>query len=229
MDGADRAALRVCLLDGLARALAAEDILRAPARPRRRGRRSRTPLPRRTIPTTPRGRRWRGITCGIISVTCSVARSSRGWRRFIVMPPSSSLVVLRREPCSSTMPSINQLADNVRAGRRVTADQALALYHEAPLPLLGELADGIRAARIRAASSPTSSTATSTTPTSASRAATSARSTARSDRPRATSSASTRFSARSTRPSRSVACSCCCRAATTPICRSSGTRTCSAP
>ena len=75
-------------------------------------------------------------------------------------------------------------------------------------------------ASIPAASSPTSSTATSTTPTSASRAATSARSIARSARPRATSSASRRSSGRSTRPSRSAAGSCCCRAATTPICRS---------
>jgi cyclic dehypoxanthinyl futalosine synthase len=36
------------------------------------------------------------------------------------------------------------LTDRVRAGGRVTAAEALALYHRAPLPLLGELADGIR-------------------------------------------------------------------------------------
>jgi cyclic dehypoxanthinyl futalosine synthase len=36
------------------------------------------------------------------------------------------------------------LAERIRAGGRVSADEALQLYHHAPLPLLGELADGIR-------------------------------------------------------------------------------------
>jgi cyclic dehypoxanthinyl futalosine synthase len=43
------------------------------------------------------------------------------------------------------MPTITQLAEKVSAGGRVSADEALALYRHAPLPLLGELADGIRA------------------------------------------------------------------------------------
>ena len=43
------------------------------------------------------------------------------------------------------MLSTRSIADKVRAGGRVSADEALALYHDAPLPLLGELADGIRA------------------------------------------------------------------------------------
>src|SRR5687768_17509293 len=43
------------------------------------------------------------------------------------------------------MLSTQALADKIRAGGRVSADEALALYHDAPLPLLGELADGIRA------------------------------------------------------------------------------------
>jgi cyclic dehypoxanthinyl futalosine synthase len=43
------------------------------------------------------------------------------------------------------MQSTQALADKIRAGGRVSADEALALYHQAPLPLLGELADGIRA------------------------------------------------------------------------------------
>ena len=43
------------------------------------------------------------------------------------------------------MPNIQGIADKVRAGGRVSADEALALYHDAPLPLLGELADGVRA------------------------------------------------------------------------------------
>lgn len=43
------------------------------------------------------------------------------------------------------MPNTTDLADKVRAGGRVSADEALALYRHAPLPLLGELADGIRA------------------------------------------------------------------------------------
>ena len=40
---------------------------------------------------------------------------------------------------------VGAIVDTVRAGGRVGADEALALYHDAPLPLLGELADGIRA------------------------------------------------------------------------------------
>jgi cyclic dehypoxanthinyl futalosine synthase len=39
---------------------------------------------------------------------------------------------------------MRELTDKVRAGGRVSADDALELYHCAPLPLLGELADGIR-------------------------------------------------------------------------------------
>jgi cyclic dehypoxanthinyl futalosine synthase len=42
---------------------------------------------------------------------------------------------------------IGQIADKVRAGGRVTRDEALALYLHAPTPLLGRLADGIRARR----------------------------------------------------------------------------------
>ena len=45
------------------------------------------------------------------------------------------------------MLSTQALADKIRAGGRVSADEALELYHHAPLPLLGELADGIRARR----------------------------------------------------------------------------------
>jgi len=43
------------------------------------------------------------------------------------------------------MLSMRELTDKVRAGGRVSADEALELYHRAPLPLLGELADAIRA------------------------------------------------------------------------------------
>jgi cyclic dehypoxanthinyl futalosine synthase len=41
--------------------------------------------------------------------------------------------------------NVATVADKVRAGARIEADEALDLYHHAPLPLLGELADGIRA------------------------------------------------------------------------------------
>ena len=41
--------------------------------------------------------------------------------------------------------TIDQIADKVRAGGRVTAAEALVLYREAPTPLLGRLADGVRA------------------------------------------------------------------------------------
>jgi len=43
------------------------------------------------------------------------------------------------------MLSIRELTDKVRAAGRVNADEALELYRSAPLPLLGELADAIRA------------------------------------------------------------------------------------
>ena len=41
--------------------------------------------------------------------------------------------------------TIEQIADKVRRGGRVDAAEALALYREAPTPLLGQLADEIRA------------------------------------------------------------------------------------
>ena len=44
-----------------------------------------------------------------------------------------------------TAMNIVQIADKVRAGGRVDAAEALALYREAPTPLLGQLADAIRA------------------------------------------------------------------------------------
>ena len=40
--------------------------------------------------------------------------------------------------------TIDHIADKVRAGERVTASEALALYRHAPTPLLGRLADGVR-------------------------------------------------------------------------------------
>jgi len=43
------------------------------------------------------------------------------------------------------MLSIRELTDKVRAAGCVNADEALELYRSAPLPLLGELADAIRA------------------------------------------------------------------------------------
>ena len=43
------------------------------------------------------------------------------------------------------MPTITALAERVRAGGRLTAADALELYHHAPLPLLGALADDVRA------------------------------------------------------------------------------------
>jgi cyclic dehypoxanthinyl futalosine synthase len=41
--------------------------------------------------------------------------------------------------------SIRTIVENVRAGGRVTASEAAVLFHEAPLPVLGRLADEIRA------------------------------------------------------------------------------------
>ena len=39
---------------------------------------------------------------------------------------------------------VDHIADKVRAGERVTAEEALALYRDAPTAVLGRLADGIR-------------------------------------------------------------------------------------
>src|SRR3954464_10663185 len=43
--------------------------------------------------------------------------------------------------------SIERIATNIRNGERVSGAEALELYREAPLPLLGALADGIRAGK----------------------------------------------------------------------------------
>jgi len=43
--------------------------------------------------------------------------------------------------------SIDQIAAKVREGGRVTAGEALELYRDAPTPLLGHLADGLRASK----------------------------------------------------------------------------------
>jgi cyclic dehypoxanthinyl futalosine synthase len=43
--------------------------------------------------------------------------------------------------------TVAEIADKVRAGGRVTSDEAAMLFHDAPLPLLGRLADEIRARR----------------------------------------------------------------------------------
>ncbi len=43
------------------------------------------------------------------------------------------------------MPTLDRIADKVRAGARVAPDEALALYREAPTALLGQLADHVRA------------------------------------------------------------------------------------
>jgi cyclic dehypoxanthinyl futalosine synthase len=47
------------------------------------------------------------------------------------------------------MQSITALADDVRAGRRLSGDEALMLYRHAPTPVLGQLADAVRARKHR--------------------------------------------------------------------------------
>src|SRR5688572_16859809 len=42
---------------------------------------------------------------------------------------------------------VNTIAEKVNAGGRVSADEALALYRQAPTQLLGRLADGLRTGR----------------------------------------------------------------------------------
>jgi cyclic dehypoxanthinyl futalosine synthase len=41
--------------------------------------------------------------------------------------------------------TIDEIANKVRAGNRISAAESLALYRDAPTPLLGRLADGVRA------------------------------------------------------------------------------------
>src|SRR5262249_40112207 len=55
--------------------------------------------------------------------------------------------ILSRGGAADGITRMATIADRVRAGGRVGADEALELYRHAPLPLLGELADGIRARR----------------------------------------------------------------------------------
>ena len=109
----------------------------------------------------------------------------------------------------------------MRAGERVDAGEALALYHEAPLSLLGRLADRIRARKhpdgivtyiIDRNVNYTNVCVARCKFCAFYRPVGSAR---------ATPSGSTRSSGRSTRRSRSAAGSCCCRAATIPTFRSS--------
>src|SRR5258708_2344249 len=95
------------------------------------------------IPATIAGRPRRGSTCEIISGTFSDTRSSRGCARSTRTPLSWALRPTTGS-CGFTMLTTTELADKIRAGGRITAGEALELYQHAPLPLLGELADGIR-------------------------------------------------------------------------------------
>src|SRR5712692_1571847 len=99
--------------------------------------------PAPSIPAIRPERLWPGSTCAIISGTLSDQRSSRGCRGSTGTRPSS-IWCRTTVRCAFIMPSIKALADEIRAGRRVTADEALELYRRAPTALLGRLADGVR-------------------------------------------------------------------------------------
>ena len=123
---------------------------------------------------------------------------------------------------------IETIADKVRQGGRVDRDEALELYLHAPTALLGELADGIRARKhpervvtyiIDRNVNYTNVCVARCNFCAFYRPVGSAKDTC---------SGSTRSSARSTRRSSLAAGSCCCRAGTTRICRSSGTKISSA-
>src|SRR5215831_3316854 len=58
--------------------------------------------------------------------------------------PRNSALPLTTANCAFTMPSMTDLVEKVRAGERVSADEALELYRFAPTPVLGQLADEIR-------------------------------------------------------------------------------------
>src|ERR1051326_743120 len=105
-----------------------------------------TKSPPRITPTTSRGKQRRAGTCAIISGTFSATRRSKG------CGPSTrtrASWASRRSTgrCASIMQSITALADKVRAGARVTPDEAIELYRRAPTTLLGRLADAVRACK----------------------------------------------------------------------------------
>src|SRR5499427_2232280 len=58
--------------------------------------------------------------------------------------PRNSALPLTTANCAFTMQSMTDLVEKVRAGERVSADEALELYRLAPTSVLGQLADEIR-------------------------------------------------------------------------------------
>src|SRR5581483_3818376 len=104
----------------------------------------RRPWPARISRTIRHGRRSASDTCGIIFTTRWASRSSRVCGCFIGMRRRSGWRDSMAR-CGSTMPTLDRIAEKVRAGARVAPDEALALYREAPTALLGQLADHVRA------------------------------------------------------------------------------------
>ncbi len=125
--------------------------------------------------------------------------------------------------------SVDAIAAKVTRGERIDADEARMLYREASTWQLGRLADAIRARRHpERLVTYIIDRNVNYTNVCVARCNFCAfyRTVGQSRRLRAV--ASTSSSPRSTRRSASAATSCCCRAGTTPTCRSRGTRTCSA-
>jgi cyclic dehypoxanthinyl futalosine synthase len=125
--------------------------------------------------------------------------------------------------------TVNTIANKVAAGERIDAAEALELYAHAPTALLGRLADDIRARKHpgRVVTYIIDRNVNYTNIC-----------VARCNfcafyRPVGSGDGYVlgfeEIFRRSTRPSRSAAASCCCRAATTRTCRSSGKSTCSRP
>src|SRR5262245_21422111 len=98
-----------------------------------------------TSPKTLKGRRSAAVIYAIIFPTFSARRNSRGSRRSIGTPRNWPSSRPSTGSCASIMRTTRELASRIHAGERVTGDEALELYRQAPTSLLGRLADTVRA------------------------------------------------------------------------------------
>ena len=208
-------------VDAGARRGAAADARRAASRTPRRSRAS-------TWTMRPSGRRSARGTCAIISSTIWATRKAQGSSTFyryaaeIGVAPARRVTLLRVTPEGvTTTDMVHDLIDKVRArASAIDAAEALELYRHAPTPLLGQLADAIRAAQASGRHRHLHHRPQRQLHERLRREVQLLRVLPRrSDRRTATCSGSTSCSERSTRRSPSAASSCCCRAGTIPTCR----------
>src|SRR5436853_1915039 len=99
--------------------------------------------PARTFRTRPHFRPWAPRTYATISRTIWTRRNAQASNCSIDTRSRPGLWIVRTicDSSGSRERMIELIADKVRAGARVTRDEALALYRHAPTALLGRLAD----------------------------------------------------------------------------------------